>query len=134
MSRVLTLLTNAFPVWVVALSAVALAQPAWFAWFSGPWITWGLAVIMLGMGLTLTFDDFRGIGRMPKAVALGQVGRIVAAQGAADQRRPPQLGDGRFKLGNGLARMVVQRRHPQAPGKPQAGHEGAELARLVRRG
>jgi bile acid:Na+ symporter, BASS family len=71
MSRVLTLLTNAFPVWVVALSALALFEPAWFTWFSGPWIVWGLAVIMLGMGLTLTLDDFRSIARMPKAVALG---------------------------------------------------------------
>lgn len=71
MSRVLPLLTNAFPVWVVVFAVFALVEPAAFAWFSGPWITGGLAVIMLGMGLTLTFDDFRGIGRMPRAVALG---------------------------------------------------------------
>jgi bile acid:Na+ symporter, BASS family len=77
MSRTLTWLTNAFPLWVVALSAIALFQPAWFTWFGGPWITWGLAVIMLGMGLTLTFDDFRGIGRMPRAVALGFAGQFT---------------------------------------------------------
>ncbi|MSU47248.1 MAG: bile acid:sodium symporter family protein [Lacunisphaera sp.] len=71
MSRVLTLLTNAFPVWVLAGGITALFQPAWFTWFSGPWIVWGLAVIMLGMGLTLTFEDFRAVGRMPRAVALG---------------------------------------------------------------
>jgi bile acid:Na+ symporter, BASS family len=71
MARTLTWLTNAFPLWVVTLSAIALVQPAWFTWFSGPWIVWGLAVIMLGMGLTLTFDDFRAVTRMPQAVALG---------------------------------------------------------------
>jgi bile acid:Na+ symporter, BASS family len=71
MSRTLAWLTNAFPVWVVAMSGVALLQPAWFTWFTGPWIVWGLAVIMLGMGLTLTVDDFRVVGKMPKAVALG---------------------------------------------------------------
>jgi BASS family bile acid:Na+ symporter len=71
MARILTWLTNAFPLWVVALSGVALIEPAWFTWFSGPWIVWGLAVIMLGMGLTLTVDDFRGVLRMPRAVALG---------------------------------------------------------------
>jgi len=76
-SRVLPLLTNAFPVWVVALAALALVEPAWFTWFSGPWITWGLAVIMLGMGLTLTFDDFRRIARMPRAVALGLAGQFT---------------------------------------------------------
>lgn len=71
MSRALTWLTNAFPLWVVVMSAIALFEPTWFTWFSGPWIVWGLAVIMLGMGLTLTLDDFRNVGRMPKAVALG---------------------------------------------------------------
>jgi BASS family bile acid:Na+ symporter len=71
MSRLLAHLTNAFPLWVVACSALALVQPAWFTWFTGPAIVWGLAVIMLGMGLTLTVDDFRAIGRMPRAVAVG---------------------------------------------------------------
>ncbi|MDI1249361.1 MAG: bile acid:sodium symporter family protein [Lacunisphaera sp.] len=71
MPRILTWLTNAFPVWVLAGGITALFQPAWFTWFSGPWIVWGLAVIMLGMGLTLTVDDFRAVGRMPRAVALG---------------------------------------------------------------
>ncbi len=71
MPRLLTWLTNAFPLWVVGLSTVALFAPAWFTWFTGPWIVWGLAVIMLGMGLTLTFDDFRGVVRMGRAVALG---------------------------------------------------------------
>ena len=71
MPRILTWLTNAFPLWVLAGGVIALFQPAWFTWFSGPWIVWGLAVIMLGMGLTLTVADFRAVGRMPKAVALG---------------------------------------------------------------
>lgn len=71
MARLLTLLTNAFPVWVLVGGIIALSQPAWFTWFSGPWIVWGLAVIMLGMGLTLSVEDFRNVGRMPKAVALG---------------------------------------------------------------
>jgi len=75
--RLLTWSTNAFPLWVLAGGVVALFHPAWFTWFSGPWIVWGLAVIMLGMGLTLTFDDFRSVGRMPKAVLLGFVGQYT---------------------------------------------------------
>ncbi len=71
MSRALSWLTNAFPLWVMTVAIIALYQPAWFTWFKGPWIVGGLAVIMLGMGLTLTFDDFRSITRMPRAVALG---------------------------------------------------------------
>jgi len=81
MARLLTGLTNAFPIWVVALSAVALFQPAWFAWFSGPWIVWGLAVVMLGMGLTLTLDDFRSVTRMPGAVGLGLVAQFTIMPG-----------------------------------------------------
>ena len=77
MPRLLTWLTNAFPLWVVTLAGCALFQPTWFTWFSGPWIVWGLAVIMLGMGLTLTLDDFRAIGRMPRAVALGFVAQFT---------------------------------------------------------
>ena len=36
-----------------------------------------LAVIMFGMGLTLTPEDFRRVGRAPKAVAVGLVGQVV---------------------------------------------------------
>jgi bile acid:Na+ symporter, BASS family len=71
MTRVLAWLTNAFPLWVLAGGILALFYPAWFTWFNGPWIVWGLAVIMLGMGVTLTFDDFRRVLVMPRPVALG---------------------------------------------------------------
>jgi len=71
MSRLLPWLTNAFPVWVLALAVVSLFEPQLFTWFSGQWIEWGLAVIMLGMGLTLGPSDFKAVFRMPKAVGLG---------------------------------------------------------------
>ncbi len=77
MARLLAQLTNAFPVWVVLLSGIALFAPGWFTWFSGPWIVWGLAVTMLGMGLTLTVDDFRAVFRMPRAVALGFIAQFT---------------------------------------------------------
>lgn len=71
MPRLLGWLTNAFPLWVVVGGALALVEPAWFTWFHGPWIEWGLAVIMLGMGVTLTVEQFRAVARMPRAVAIG---------------------------------------------------------------
>jgi BASS family bile acid:Na+ symporter len=40
-------------------------------WFDKPWIFWSLAASMLGMGLTLSIDDFKAIARMPGCVALG---------------------------------------------------------------
>ena len=77
MSRVLSWLTNAFPIWVLVCCGLALVQPDWFTWFRGPWIVWGLAVIMLGMGVTLTLEDFKGIKTMPKPVAIGFVGQYT---------------------------------------------------------
>jgi len=64
-------LTTLFPVWVVLAGAAALVWPGPFLWFRGEWITWGLAVIMLGMGITLGLDDFRAILRRPGAIAVG---------------------------------------------------------------
>lgn len=71
MARVFGWLTNAFPVWVVVLCGFALVQPDLFTWFRGPWIVWGLAIIMLGMGVTLTISDFKAVTKMPKPVAIG---------------------------------------------------------------
>ena len=71
MNRILVLATNLFPVWVLLGGALALAHPAWFTWFSGGFITWGLAVIMLGMGITLSVDDFKRVLKMPRAVGIG---------------------------------------------------------------
>jgi BASS family bile acid:Na+ symporter len=77
MGGLLSVFTNLFPVWVLIGGALALVRPAWFTWFSGNWITWGLAVIMLGMGITLTVDDCRRVLKMPRAVAIGFVGQYL---------------------------------------------------------
>jgi len=71
LSQLLTGLTNAFPLWVLAGGGLALWRPELVTWFTGEWITYGLAVIMLGMGITLSLDDFRAVLRMPRAVAVG---------------------------------------------------------------
>ena len=71
MTRLLNLFTNLFPVGVLLLCVLALFEPGWFAWFKGPWIVWGLGVIMLGMGMTLSVDDFKKVLAMPKAIAVG---------------------------------------------------------------
>lgn len=75
--RVLAWLTNGFPVWVFTGGVLALFYPDWFTWFSGPWIVWGLAVIMLGMGITLTVDDFKRVLVLPRPVALGFLAQFL---------------------------------------------------------
>ncbi|MBI4265130.1 MAG: bile acid:sodium symporter family protein [Acidobacteria bacterium] len=72
-SVMLTRLTNAFPVWVSIASLLALYRPGLFTWFSGPYITIGLAIIMLGMGLTLEASDFGRVARRRRLIALGFV-------------------------------------------------------------
>jgi len=62
---------QAFPLWALLTSGLALYQPAWFTWFSGNFITWGLGIIMLSMGLTLKFEDFAEIVRSPKGSLAG---------------------------------------------------------------
>lgn len=64
-------LTNAFPLWIAVCSGLALFFPEWFTWFQGPFIVYGLGVIMLGMGLTLTFEDFKEVIHLPKAGVIG---------------------------------------------------------------
>lgn len=75
--RLLDLAANAFPVWVVMACGVALVQPEWFTWFRGSAIVWALAVIMLGMGITLSVDDFRGVTTRPLAVVTGFVAQFL---------------------------------------------------------
>ncbi len=69
--RALELATNAFPLWVIAGAILALIHPPAVTWFRGPFIVWGLAVIMLGMGITLSFDHFRSAAKMPRALTAG---------------------------------------------------------------
>lgn len=73
MTRWLNLLTNLFPLWVLIGGVLALIHPPLFTWFSGQAIVWGLAIIMLGMGITLSVDDFKRVVKMPRTVALGFV-------------------------------------------------------------
>ncbi len=67
----LAALTNAFPLWVLAATALALVRPELLTWFSGPLIPLGLAIIMLSMGMTIGFDDFRRISRERRLVLPG---------------------------------------------------------------
>lgn len=70
MTRLLTLLSNLFPIWVLAFCWAALWRPSLFDWF-GPYIVPGLGVIMLGMGVTLSVSDFARVIATPRPVLLG---------------------------------------------------------------
>ena len=61
---------RAFPLWITLGSLLALLEPRLFTWFL-PHIAPGLAVIMLGMGVTLTFEDFARVASHPVPVVIG---------------------------------------------------------------
>ena len=63
--------TNLYPVWLVGGALVSLWHPPAFTWFTGPWITLAISLVMLGMGFTLTVDDFKRLARAPGCLALG---------------------------------------------------------------
>lgn len=71
MHRLLTWFTNLYPVWLIGSAVVALWHPPVFAWCTGQWIAWALMIVMLGMGFTLSVDDFRNLFKMPGSLALG---------------------------------------------------------------
>lgn len=77
MSRWLNRLANFFPLWVVLCSGLALERPGLFTWFSGDLIVVGLALIMVGMGLTLTVDDVQRVARMPGTALAGLVAQFA---------------------------------------------------------
>ena len=64
-------ITRAFPFLVTLASGIALYYPPSFTWFSGSLITYGLGGIMLGMGITLRWDDFKEVSRSPRWVFIG---------------------------------------------------------------
>lgn len=71
MKRFFDWFNNLYPVWLVTLAVIAFYKPETMLWFDKPWILGSLALSMLGMGLTLSLDDFKAIGRMPGSVAVG---------------------------------------------------------------
>ena len=77
MTRFLNWFNNLYPVWLVSLAVLAFYKPQTMLWFDKPWIFWSLAASMLGMGLTLSIDDFKAVGRMPGSVALGVVAQYT---------------------------------------------------------
>lgn len=72
-------ITSLFAVWTVLATIWAWIAPDHFMWvvdgrfapFGQPLVSVLLGLIMLGMGLTLSFDDFRRVVRLPRAVATG---------------------------------------------------------------
>lgn len=76
LTKITKFISNTFAIWVVVFAVLAIYFPIYFKPLVA-WIPYLLGIVMLGMGLTLTFKDFAEVIRNPKAVAIGVVGQFV---------------------------------------------------------
>jgi Predicted Na+-dependent transporter len=65
-----------FAAWVILFAVLGFFFPDTFKQF-GPWIVTLLAIIMFGMGLTLSIEDFREVVKRPFDVAIGVIGQFL---------------------------------------------------------
>ena len=94
---------NTFAVWVLLFAALAFFVPDGFTWIA-PYISILLGIIMFGMGMTLSLDDFREVIKQPKNVAIGVIGQftimpLLAFGLAVAFRLPPEVAAGVILVG-----------------------------------
>ena len=67
---------NTFAIWVIIFAVLAFFIPGGFTWIA-PHIALLLGIIMFGMGLTLSMQDFKAVFQAPKSVLLGVVAQFT---------------------------------------------------------
>ncbi|MDQ2151733.1 bile acid:sodium symporter family protein [Alcaligenaceae bacterium C4P045] len=82
LARLSRFVGNTFAIWVLLFAVLAFFYPAAFRGI-GPYIVPLLGLIMFGMGLTLSKEDFREVARRPLDVAIGVGGQFVIMPGLA---------------------------------------------------
>ena len=105
---------NTFALWVVLFAGIAFIVPEAFVWLKA-YIIWMLGIIMFGMGMTMTVDDFKGVLHSPKAVVIGVVAQFMLMPGLAYLlcqlfQLPPEIAIGVILVGccpGGTASNVI---------------------------
>lgn len=70
-------LTTLFPLWVILGTIIGIYKPSAVTWLETDLFTLGLGFLMLSMGLTLTFEDFRRCLRNPWTVGVGFLAQYI---------------------------------------------------------
>ena len=65
-----SLITNFFTVWIIVFALITFYYPEYFKGLTGL-IVPTLGIIMFGMGMTLTLNDFRRVFTRPKDIGIG---------------------------------------------------------------
>ena len=92
-----------FSLWVLVFAALGFFAPHLFVGYKAG-IAPLLGIVMFGMGLTLSTEDFRDVFRRPKDVAIGVVGHYLIMPGiayvlAVALRLPPEIAVGVILVG-----------------------------------
>ena len=74
--KITQFVSKTFAVWVLVFAFLASQFPETFKTFV-PWIPYLLGIVMLGMGLTLSFKDLAEVSKNPKGVFIGVVAQFV---------------------------------------------------------
>lgn len=104
LERIAKFITRFFPLWVVVFALVAFFYPAPFKPYGG-YVSYLLGIVMLGMGLTMTPDDFRLVFSRPRDVLCGVLFRylimpLVAFMVSKVLGLPPSLAAGLILVGS----------------------------------
>src|SRR5690606_7233080 len=76
LARLSQFIGKTFAVWTLLFAVLAFYSPDTFKWI-GPYVVTLLGIVMFGMGLTLSKQDFAEVGRRPLTVFLGVLGQFV---------------------------------------------------------
>lgn len=103
LERISTVAGNTFAIWIIIFATLAFFMPNGFSWIA-PHISLLLGIIMFGMGLTLTTDDFKRVVKAPKSVLFGVVAQYtimpaIAFGLATVFKLPPEIAVGVILVG-----------------------------------
>lgn len=74
--KITQFVSKTFAIWVIISAVIATQFPETFKLLT-PAIPYLLGIVMLGMGLTLTFKDFSEVTRNPKGVIIGVIAQFL---------------------------------------------------------
>lgn len=94
---------NTFALWIIVFAVLSYFVPQGFSWIA-PHISLLLGIIMFGMGLTLTVDDFKEVFQAPKSVIIAAISQytimpLLAYVLAIVFQLPPELAAGVILVG-----------------------------------
>lgn len=102
-ARLSSFVGKTFAVWVLLFAILAFFSPDHFRWIA-PYIVPLLGIIMFGMGLTLSKNDFAEVFKRPGTVMIGVLGQFIIMPGLAwllstALQLPPEIAVGVILVG-----------------------------------